>query len=102
MARRQAMRRPGPCPRAALPRARSSGHGASWVARRRCLELLVLSTAGHRAGRTLAGGDRALHGVEVARADEGLVLGGAIACALLGKLALLELGVTVHALIAVG
>src|SRR6478672_9418005 len=69
---------------------------------RRAGELLALGTAGHGAGGELPGRDRILHRVEISRADEGLVLGGAIAGALLCKFALLELRVAVHALVAVG
>src|SRR6267378_2229484 len=62
-----------------------------------CRELLGLGAAGHRARGMRARADRGLHRIEIAGADEGLMLGGAIARALLAELALLQLRVAEHA-----
>src|ERR1700733_1027363 len=67
-----------------------------------CRELLGLGAAGHCTHGMCPGRDGRLHGVEIAGADEGLVLGGAVARAFLTELALLQLRVAEHAVRAIG
>src|SRR6202041_2179982 len=66
------------------------------------VELFGLRAADHRAGGVLPAGDRGLNRVEIAGADECLVLGRAVAGALLTEFALLHLGVSEHAVVPIG
>src|SRR5688572_26576534 len=66
------------------------------------MELRLFGAALHRSRRTLPGGDGRLHRVEVARADECLVARGTITRGFAGELALLEPGITEHAVGAIG
>jgi hypothetical protein len=68
----------------------TSGHLAFRIGRRRRRELLFLGAAAQCARRTLPGGDRGLHGIEIAGADERLMLRCAVAGFLGIELALLQ------------
>src|SRR6202163_1786850 len=68
---------------------------------RRRRELLGFRASRHGAGGMGAGTDGGLNRIEIAGTDEGLVLGGAVAGRFLAELALLQLGISQHAVVAV-
>src|SRR5450631_3969403 len=64
-------------------------------------KLLGFRASRHGAGGMGAGADGGLNRVEIAGADEGLVLGGAVAGRFLAEFALLQLRISEHAVVAV-